>query len=662
MGVAGQGARGAFVGRDDELHVVRSALEESAAGRGSLVVLAGETGIGKTRLLEEAVHLARATHVVLSGRAVEGGGAYRPIADALVGALRAGRQVDPGSLGGYAPVLARLLPDWRDLAVLAADTGVDQGLVLGEAVARFLAAVGLGHPCLLVLEDLHWADADSLAVVTHLAGAVEGLPVLVLASVRDDEPGTRVGRGLARLPGVTSVVLDRLSPDEVRLLATSALGGADPHVLELLDRAEGLPFLAQELLALPAATGSEEPLPASLLPPTLLALVGERMAALSPSQRTVLSGAAVLGLDPDWSLLGEVTATSEQEVVDALALAASVRLLDAGAGSLRWHHALTRDAVLAGVLPPQREGLARRAAEVLRARGREDDDATAAQLLLDAGAADAAADLLLALAGRHQDQGAYRTAEQNLDDLDRTGLRPVESAVERVRLLCRTGRAAEALDAGEPVVDGPKGRSTSTSPWGSRAPPCCAGSGPWPRSTSRGPDAPTTRGRGAFWPTPRTEQVTSRRPRRVPRTPSALPRGPATREPFATRSSSGRRCARARPGRRRPALRPRGPGGGRARPGRRPRRGDDRPGDGADVGTERIDLLLPARELAASAGLVGQLTAVDLHPRRGPHGAGGPRRRGAAGARPRRAGAGAPDADGPDRRQVRDRVSSGEQG
>src|SRR5262245_66510350 len=94
-----------LVGRDDEMAALRAALADSAAGRGGVVLVRGETGIGKSRLVEELVAESAATHVVLTGRAVTGGGAYRPIADALVGALRAGLQVAPPSLGPYAAAL-----------------------------------------------------------------------------------------------------------------------------------------------------------------------------------------------------------------------------------------------------------------------------------------------------------------------------------------------------------------------------------------------------------------------------------------------------------------------------------------------------------------------------------------------------------------------------
>ena len=261
--------------------MLRGALAESTAGRGRFVLVRGEAGIGKSRLLEEVARVASASHVVLTGRAVEGGGAYRPVADALVGALRIGLEVTPMSLGPYGPALARLLPDWsRGAAAASAESGVDPGLVLGEAVARFLGLVGRGRPCLLLLEDLHWADADSWAVLAHVAVAVPSLPVLVVATLREDEPAAGPSSAvLSRLPAVTTVRLARLSQEDVHRLA-EALGAPDAATLSMLDeRADGLPFLVEELVALrrpPAGSASDRPLAAAAVPPTLRALVADR--------------------------------------------------------------------------------------------------------------------------------------------------------------------------------------------------------------------------------------------------------------------------------------------------------------------------------------------------------------------------------------------------
>ena len=139
------------------------------------------------------------------------------MADALVGAPRVGLEVTPSSLGPYGPALARLLPDWsRGDAAASVESGLDPGLVLGEAVARFLGLVGRGRPCLLLVEDLHSADPDSWAVFVHVAVAVPPLPVLVVATLREDDPAAGTSSAvLSRLPAVTTVQLGLLPPGDI---------------------------------------------------------------------------------------------------------------------------------------------------------------------------------------------------------------------------------------------------------------------------------------------------------------------------------------------------------------------------------------------------------------------------------------------------------------
>ena len=159
----------ALVGRAGELATLTEAMSAASRGQGRLVLVRGEAGIGKTRLIDELAQRAAPSHVVLTGRAVPGGGAYRPVAEALVGLLRSGTAVPPEALGPYRAPLARVLPDWIEPGNQPQEPDADPALVLGEAVARFLAEVGRERPCLLVLEDLQWADADTHAVVLHLA-------------------------------------------------------------------------------------------------------------------------------------------------------------------------------------------------------------------------------------------------------------------------------------------------------------------------------------------------------------------------------------------------------------------------------------------------------------------------------------------------------------
>ena len=195
-----------------------------------------------------------------------------------------GLSVTPASLGPYGAALVRPLPDWSSVpGASPAEPGVDPGLVLGEAVARFLGLVGRDRPCLLLLEDLHWADADSWAVLAHVALVVPSLPVVVVATLREDEPGTTPATAVSRLPGVTTLRLARLSRADVHRLA-AALGAPDTATCTMLDdRTDGLPFLVEELVAL---RGS------GALPPTLRALVADRLALMTPQDRGVLAGAA----------------------------------------------------------------------------------------------------------------------------------------------------------------------------------------------------------------------------------------------------------------------------------------------------------------------------------------------------------------------------------
>jgi DNA-binding CsgD family transcriptional regulator len=193
------------------------------------------------------------------------------------------------------------------------------------------------------------------------------------------------------------------------------------------------------------------------VPPSFAGLVASRLDALDPTARRVLRAAAVLGEDPDWALLAEATGVAEQEVLDALRAATAAGLLVTDGGRLRWRHALTRDAVLAAVLPPERAALARRAADVLAGRGGPDDDALAAELLTAAGERGRAGSVLLRLARRDLSRGALRSALDLLDRAAATGAEPVAVAVARVQALTLVGDVPAAVEVGTAALAGATG-------------------------------------------------------------------------------------------------------------------------------------------------------------------------------------------------------------
>lgn len=158
-----------MVGREPELIRLADLLDRAESGTGGFAVITGEAGIGKTRLVTEWAALARRRgFVVLVGRAIEGGGSLRPIAQALMEAVRDGRLLDSVPLRPFRPALNRVLPGFATDET--ADFVIDPTVVLGEGVLRLLQSVG-GSGAVLLLEDLHWADPDTVALLDYLGGA-----------------------------------------------------------------------------------------------------------------------------------------------------------------------------------------------------------------------------------------------------------------------------------------------------------------------------------------------------------------------------------------------------------------------------------------------------------------------------------------------------------
>ncbi|HXP19969.1 MAG TPA: AAA family ATPase [Streptosporangiaceae bacterium] len=361
------------VGRDSEFSALTALVDASRAGAGGWVTVSGEAGVGKSRLVAEVADFAGSAGVAVhAGRcsAADTLTPYRPIAEALLSAAGETGPPATAALRAFRPAVARFVPHWRtgDEVVLS-----ESPAVIGESVIRVLSWLTGGRGLLLVLEDMHWADAETLAVCDYLADHAAGTAIGVVATARTGEgPGQ-----LAELIGRTgSIVLRPLSQEQVAEMAVACLDALpSASVMSLLDRAaSGLPLLVEDLLEY-GQGGSER----------FDRLVRQRLEGLPAASRRVVVAAAMLGEDVDAAQLAVVCGASGAEVSEAIAAALGAQLLIQGApGAVAFRHALTRDAVLA-CSAADRAAVAARAAAVIDEAGSPDAATRAAELWAEAG-------------------------------------------------------------------------------------------------------------------------------------------------------------------------------------------------------------------------------------------------------------------------------------
>ena len=245
-----------LVGRKSELAALRDWLARAGRGPGGVYVIAGEPGVGKSRLAGEAVAALPASWLVTRGRATDRDRPvpFRPVAEAMLAASRHRRLPDDPDVRAFAAVLGHSVPAWRR------GGGAEEPVfVVAEAVLRVLHALAAPSPAVMLIEDVQWADPETLALLEYLADNVAGQRAAIVITIRSDtpSPGLSAVRDLAARRVATLVELARLGSGDVIAMACGCLGavtvGAD--VRALLDRADGLPFLVEELVATAARQG-----------------------------------------------------------------------------------------------------------------------------------------------------------------------------------------------------------------------------------------------------------------------------------------------------------------------------------------------------------------------------------------------------------------------
>ncbi|MCA1841631.1 MAG: AAA family ATPase, partial [Actinobacteria bacterium] len=295
-----------LVGRARELSRVQEAMAEAAAGRGRIVFVVGPMGIGKTRLVEEALAQARSEgFAVLVGRTPPAGSglAYAPLLSAFGGILRSLDAIEQEELVGDLPHLGRLWPELRlPPPAPIQDPDLERALLF-EAVARLLERLSAQSPVLLFVDDLHWADAPSLGLLGYLVSTVTGSPVALAATYRPE--GVLENKALrrfvtnARRSGtVTELALRGLDSEGVAEMAAGILGDAPPaSVLDLSARAAGTPLFVDALIRGLVDAGSlvrtdggwvltgEQ---ASALPQSVQDLVVDRLDLLTEDERATV--------------------------------------------------------------------------------------------------------------------------------------------------------------------------------------------------------------------------------------------------------------------------------------------------------------------------------------------------------------------------------------
>ena len=359
-------ARSSCVGRELELEVLQEAWASITPGRRRLALVSGEPGIGKTRLVAELASTAEDATIAYGWCDQDTSAAYFPWSTVVRSLTRS----HPDVLAGVAPSLAteihRLVPELGadDLPVVG-DASITR-LHLFDALDTFLGAVSARQSLLVVLDDLHWADAGTLAIIRHLLRSDRGEPLLIVGTYRDTDldrthPLASSLHDLLREPGTVRVSLSGLGRDSVGILIADRAGHpASKEFVDLIfDETEGNPYFTEEVLAHLAESGAMHedahgdwvntvPVADVGVPEGIRDALGRRLSRLPVETNEVLAVAAVVGREFDVGVVGDVLSLSRLDIIERLepALDAGLVLQRSGNSVGSFAHALVRESLL----------------------------------------------------------------------------------------------------------------------------------------------------------------------------------------------------------------------------------------------------------------------------------------------------------------------------
>ncbi|MBL7512833.1 BTAD domain-containing putative transcriptional regulator [Frankia nepalensis] len=458
-----------LIGRAEELKVLRHAVASAFAGGAALVLVEGEPGAGKTRLLEEAgADAGRLGALVVWGHCLDGGGmpsmwpwvrAVAVILDSLPAAAR--QEWRAGELGR--------LVEPRDLVAASALPDAGAQFRLFERAVALVGQACVRRPVVLVVDDLQWADVASLRMFSHLAARMPGGTVII-GALRDraPAPASELARMLAaasRLSRHRRIRLGPLDPAEVAELVHRETGQPPgPAVARGIHaRTAGNPFFVRELARFLAEGGAltEQAAARAGVPVTVRDVVRDRMAGLDDDTRGLAQIAALIGRDVDLGLLAGVAGLDARTCVDLLEPLEALGLLEPQPGdpfSFRFAHDLVRESVVETTPPPRATRLHLRVADALE-RSVVDGEAVAERLAHHLWAAGPLADpartaAALVRAGRRAAaKSAFEAASRQLESAARVartaGLAELElSAVSLLTAVVgmRSGYVGSATD------------------------------------------------------------------------------------------------------------------------------------------------------------------------------------------------------------------------